>query len=202
MVEIAIMAANVQGDIGGVGISRMHFQRQDATTPLQADCVSAMTAWGVLWNAAKSYVPAGVNWTWQSQVTLIEHDSAQLFSYVNVPSPPTQMTGLGAGNYAAGNGCRIDWLTSSLHGRRFMRAANFMVPLASAAFDATGKVASAFVNSLGAACSTFLTSMNTAGLELVAYGRPLKGAVTGGHVGLVSAYRIPTSPATLRSRRT
>lgn len=201
MVNIAVMSANVQGDIGGTGISRLHFQKVDASAITVADCSSAMAAWAALYTSIKTYIPASVTWSWQPQVNVIEHSSALVQAILTVPSPPANMVGTGSGNYAAGTGARVDWLTQSVHGRRFMRSSNYMVPLASLAYTATGALVAGFTTALQSGANTFLGAMSTAGLEVVAYGRPAKGTTTGGHVGLVVAAKTPSTPAGLRSRR-
>ena len=196
------MAANVAGDIGAQGISRMHWQRKTADTITVPDCNAAAAAWKTLWQSAQGSIPSAVTWSWQPQVTVIEHASAELVALLQVGVVPTNLVGTASGNYAAGNGLRVDWLTQSIHNRRFMRASNFMVPLASQGYDTAGRVAASLVTSMSGAAVAFLAALDTAGLELVAYGRPPKGQTTGGHVGLVSAVRVPNTPATLRSRRT
>jgi hypothetical protein len=83
-----------------------------------------------------------------------------------------------------------------------MRGATFMVPLGGTGFDATGRVSSGFVTNAANAAQTFLASLSTAGMNLVAYHRPAKGATVGGTFGPVTSVLIPSTPATLRSRRT
>jgi hypothetical protein len=195
------MAANVQGDIGAQGVSRMHFVRQDATVPTITDCNAAAAAWKALWSSQGANMPTGITWVWQGQVTIIDIDSAELQSIVQMGVIPTQLAGASATAYPAGNGIRIDWLTATVHNRRFMRAANFLVPLCGNAYAAQGNISSTAQSAVLTACGTFLAAMNTAALSLVAYGRPAAGQTTGGHVGVVTGYRVPTAPASLRSRR-
>jgi hypothetical protein len=201
MVQIGIVAANVSGDIGGVGISRIHFQSQNATTLTPADAQAAANAMRAMWFGVGNLFAADVTWTWQSTVTVIEHASAELQAILALGTVPSNVSGSAAGSYPAGNGARVDWLTQSLHGRRFMRAANFLVPLGNVAYNSSGAVAGASVTQIQGAGATMLTQLGTAGLELVAYSRPPKGTTVGGHVGLVVGVRVPTQPATLRSRR-
>lgn len=201
MVQIAVMAANVNGDIGAQGISRLHWQRVDANPITVADCNAAAAAWRKCWAVCGTSIPTGVVWTWQSTVTVIEHATATIQGILSLGVTPAAVAGAASGNYPAGNGARINWLTPSLSGRRLMRAANYMVPLSVPAYSTNGQLSAAFVGLLGPACATLLADMATAQLELVAYSRPKKGQTSGGHVGLVTGYRIPLQPASLRSRR-
>jgi hypothetical protein len=195
------MSANVGGDIGGSGISRMHFGRTDGTAPSVTDCNAAAAAWQAMWGHFNPYIPLDIAWTWQPVVTLIESTSAQLQGYLNLSALPSPVTGVGSGNYAAGNGLRIDWRTVTINGRRQMRAANYMVPLAAAGFATNGGIASALLTSAQTWGLAFLSALGTAGMELVAYHRPAKGATVGGMFGPVVALNVPNVPSTLRSRR-
>jgi hypothetical protein len=195
------MSANVNGDAGGQGISRMHFQRQDATSITVADCNAAMAAWAALWAALKTNVPAGITWTWQPNVLVIEHATAQVQALLTATTPPAPMVGTSASNYVTGTGLRFDWLTQSIHNRRFLRGSNYMIPLGQGAFSTNGNVSSGVVTSATSAANTFLNALNTAQLELIAYHRPPKGTQAGGAAGLVSAVRVPSQPSGLRSRR-
>jgi hypothetical protein len=201
MVQIAIQGVTVAGDIGATGISRFHWQRQDAATITAADCQAAAAAIRNFYSASASYIPAGVVWSFQSYATVIEHASALIQNVVPLTSTPSNVTGTAAGTYPAGNGARINWKTSSIHGRRFMRAANYMVPLSTGAYAANGALSSGYISALTIAGNALLTALSSAALELVAYGRPPKGTDVGGHVGLVTAVQVPSQPATLRSRR-
>jgi hypothetical protein len=201
MPEIAVLAANVSGDIGGTGISRIHVVKGTGDPPSATDCSTAAAAWRTMWFTLAGFIPTDTQWTWNSSATVIDSASAGLVGFVALSSVPLPVTGSNAGAYAAGNGARIDWRTATVNGRRQMRAANFLVPLGSTGFDATGRVSSGFATNASNAGQTFLASLSSAGMNLVSYHRPAKGATVGGTFGPVTSLLIPSTPATLRSRR-
>ena len=202
MPEIAVIAANIQGDTGGQGISRIHVKHKDGSAIDAAACNSAAAAMRAMWFATATDMPSTTSWIWQSQVNVLDEASGGLLRYMTVAPLPLAVTGQDASKYAAGTGVRIDWLTSTISGRRMMRAANFFVPLTSAAFTTQGQVSTAIQTAVLSAAATFLTALDTANLGLVAYGRPKKGTQSGGHAGFVTSYRVPVTAASLRSRRT
>lgn len=202
MPVMAVIAANVLGDIGGTGISRFHVKRTDGTAPIIADCNAAAAAIRAWLLAAGAFIPTGIQWQFPVQVPLLDEVSAELQGYLNLGVIPNAVIGSGAGAYPAGNGCRVDWLTATIRNRRLMRAANFLVPFASQGFAPTGQIATAAQTAVQTASGVLLGALSTAGLSLVAYHRPAKGTIVGGVAAPVTAYRVPATPATLRSRRT
>jgi hypothetical protein len=201
MVELAQHSVQLSGDIGGLGVSKFHWQRIDATTPLVADCNAAGAALHGLYNSLTGLFPSAITWTFPADVPLFDVSSALVQGILTMSSVPAAVSGAGGLDYAAGTGARINWKTTSIHGRRFLRGATFMVPLVASAYNGTGAVAAASITTIQGAAATFLAAMATANLELIAWHRPLKGATTGGAAGLVAAAAVPSTPAGLRSRR-
>jgi hypothetical protein len=154
------------------------------------------------WFSVATDTPSNVVWQWQTQVSVLDEDTAKLQRYMTVTSPPLNVTGQDASKYIAGTGLRIDWLTSTVSGRRMMRAANYLIPLTSAAFTSQGAVSAAIATAVTTAAGVCLNDLDTANLALVAYHRPPKGTFSGGHSGVVTSYRVPIQGSTLRSRRT
>lgn len=196
-----VIAVNVSGDIGATGISRFHVKRLDGTAPIAADCNSAGAALHAMYVSASAYMPTQTQWSFQSQCGIFDEATAELQGYVNMTSVPAIVPGASSGSYPAGNGLRIDWLTATVRNRRLMRAATYMVPLASVAYTATGQVNGTVAAAFGGYAQTMLNALATASLELVAYHRPAKGTFVGGTSGPVTAFRVPVQPASLRSRR-
>jgi hypothetical protein len=201
MVELAQHTVQLSGDIGGVGVSKFHWQRKDATTPLQADCDSAGAALRALYNACIGVFPSAMSYQVLTEVPLFDVASALVSGILVMSSTPAVVTGGGGLDYAAGTGARINWKTTSIHNRRYLRGATFMVPLVAGAYTGQGAVAGATITTIQSAAATFLTALDTANLELIAWHRPAKGATTGGAAGLVFTGQVPSTPAGLRSRR-
>jgi hypothetical protein len=201
MAQIAIVSAQLNGDIGGIGVSKFHVASQNAAALTPADVTAVGAAVRSLLFTAATWIPADIVWSFPTQVPVIESTSAIIQAELLMTTAPLNVTGTAAGTYAGGNGARVNWKTTTLGKRRFMRAATYLVPLAGAAFTASGGISATFLTNMSGACATFLTALNSAGLELVSYHRPAKGASSGGTYGAVTVAQIPSQPATLRSRR-
>jgi hypothetical protein len=201
MVELAVQELQVSGDIGGLGLTRFHWQRVDATTPLVPDANSAAAAIHGLISIFSSAMPSDITWSFNPLVKLLDVSTGQVMGILNLTTVPAPVTGGSASDYGAGLGARINWSTTSVHGRRFLRSATYMVPLAGNAYSTNGSIASSVVTAGNGACATYLAALNTAALEGIAWHRPPKGTFTGGAAGLISSGQVSTTPAGLRSRR-
>lgn len=107
------------------------------------------------------------------------------------------VVGSGVGGFAIGVGARVQWTTTGITNGRRVRGTTFLVPLMSGSFDVDGRIRAATITSLNTPLQAFLTGM--AG-HLTVWSRPVPGRAGTHHD--VTAASIPTSPATLRSRRT
>jgi hypothetical protein len=202
MPEMGVISANVQGDIGATGISRYHITKTDGSNLAVGDCNSAITSLHGLYTAASSYLASGTSWSIQLFVQLIDVATAEIRGGITSTDSPSAINGAGGSDYPAGNGARIDWLTSVIRNRRIMRGATFMVPLGGSAYSTGGVVSSGCVSALTGAAGAFVNALNAAGMDLMVYHRPPKGTFTGGQAAAVDSWRVPNVPATLRSRRT
>jgi hypothetical protein len=120
---------------------------------------------------------------------------------LTVTSLPATVTGSASGSYGGGTGCRINWKTSTLNGRRLLRGATYFVPMGNNAYTGQGGISPVIAGNLTAAATTYLTAMTTALLYPVVWHRPPKKTFTGGVYGIVTAGVCSTTPAGLRSRR-
>lgn len=202
MPQVGEIAWHVQGDIGGIGVSRFRFTRQDAGNITGSDCNAAAAATRGVLAAATAYTPTAVSWTCQAQVNIYDSATGLVTGPLVISSIPTTVSGSASGNYGAGTGGRLNWKTSTLSGRRLLRGATFIVPFAAAGFAANGSVAAAAITAVNSAAATYLTAMTTAVLYPVVWHRPLKGTTAGGVTGIVYAGTLSATPAGLRSRRT
>jgi 3-oxoacyl-(acyl-carrier-protein) synthase len=201
MPEVAVCAVTLSGDAGGAGISRFHVKHKDGSAIDSAACNAAMAALRAFYNTPTTFLPSVMSWSFVTPVMVIDEASAELARYMSVGTPPTLVSGSGSGSYAAGNGLRVNWKTSTVRNRRLMRATTYMVPLANNAYTGQGQVSSGPMSSVLGACATLLAALDTANLALVAYHRPDKGMTSGGASAPISAYTIPATIAGLRSRR-
>lgn len=201
MVQFATSGMMLSGDIGGAGMSRFHWQRQDATPILPADCNSAAAAIHNLFSSCGALFPSAVTWTYDPTVSVREVDTGALDAELLTGTVPSPVTGGSSGDYAAGVGARIQWKSSSVRNRRFMRSWTAFVPLGNSAFGTNGAISSTAIGIIDSAAATLLAALNTAQLEMIVWHRPPKHTFVGGAAGLVTAFFVGTQPMGLRSRR-
>jgi hypothetical protein len=202
MPQVGEIAFHVQGDIGGVGISRFRFTRQDAGSIMGTDVNAAAAAARALLAAGATYYPTPISWTCQAQVDIYDVASGLVQGPLIVTALPATVNGTGGSSFSAGTGGRINWKTSTLSGRRLLKGATFLVPLSATAFTSNGAVANGTVTAINTAVATYINAMTTATLYPVIWHRPKKGATVGGLTGIVTAGALSATPSGLRSRRT
>lgn len=202
MPQVAEVAWQVAGDIGGLGVSRFRFIRQNAGSIMGADVTAAVTAQNAFFGSMTQDIPVKVSWTVESQVDIYDSESGIVQGPLVVTSPPTARIGTGAGNYPAGVGARVNWKTSTLVGRRLLKGALYLVPLYQGVYTSSGAIDPAIAASLQAAANTYINAMTTALLYPVVWHRPAKGTGAGGMTGIITAGVVSQVPASLRSRRT
>jgi len=199
--QIGEIAWHLTGDIGGVGISRFRFVRQDAANIAGVDANAVAAASAALLTAVKAYIPANVIWSCSTQVNIYDVASGLVQGPIALSSPPANVASTSSGSYSGGAGARLNWKTSTLVGRRLIKGATFLVPVGVTGFAATGAVAPSLVTALNAAAATYLNAVTSATLYPVIWHRPKKGATVGGVTGIVFTGITSTTPAGLRSRR-
>ena len=199
--QIAEILYHVQGDIGGIGVSRLRFVRQDAGTIMGADVNAAAAAARGLFNSIVGSLPSGVSWTCDPQCNVYDFATGLVQGPLVVSSLPAVITGGVSGNFTAGIGARINWKTSTLVGRRLLKGATYMIPLAFPAYSSSGAVGPGLITAANAGAAGYLTAMTTALLYPVVWHRPAKGTFTGGMTGIIHGGVTSAVPAGLRSRR-
>jgi hypothetical protein len=107
------------------------------------------------------------------------------------------IAGSGAGStYAAGVGMGVDWLTTTLHGRRRIRGRTYIVPLSPGNFDTDGTI----YNPTAASVLTDATFMlSSAPGAFVIWHRPVGGS--GGVSAPITSAVVPDKVSWLKSRR-
>lgn len=192
---------HVTGDIGGAGLSRYHISRADGTLPTAVDATAAGNAIHSFYAAFASFSPSGVSNAVDGAVQILDPDSAVVVGTVSMSPVPSAVNGLQTGAYGAGLGVRVNWHTTTILNRRRMRGASLVVPLFGNAFSTTGALQGSTTSTVLSAASTLLSSLATAGLQLVVWHRPARGASSGGVEAPVTSVQVGPTPAGLRSRR-
>lgn len=198
--QVGEVKVHIQGDIGGAGISRWRFTRNDATFLTVADATAAGAAVRAFYNSSNSF-PTGVSAAVDPAVEFFDIVSALVQGTLTMSATPAPVVGSTGGNYGAGLGVRVNWKTNQTLGRRLMRGATFMIPYASAAFSSGGAVNSTVISNMIAAGNAYITAMLAANLTPVVWHRPAKGTTVGGLAGTINALAVSSTPSGLRSRR-
>lgn len=198
---VNVAMVHQSGDIGGAGMARYHAETASGLAMATADVQAWHTALHTLYNALQSHYPSDITFVIDPEVQVLEVDNAGLIGIVVNPTPVSNVSGIGAGNYAAGTGTRVNWHTNTIKNRRFIRGATFFNPLVSTSFTTGGAIDSGWESTLGTALAAYLNAINAAGLVPVIYSRPTKAAPMTGATGAVTAGTINNAPSSLRSRR-
>jgi hypothetical protein len=188
------------GDIGAQGVSRFRFMRSDAASIGIPDANAACVAVRAMFNTLSMY-PSTLTVAVQPLVETFDVGSALVDGSVVASSSLTPITGTQSSAYAAGIGARLNWHTATIQGRRLLRGATYVVPLASGAFSSTGALSGAIVSQLTGAATTYLAALTTAQLQAVVWHRPAKGMTAGGAAGPIVNGVCSATPSGLRSRR-
>lgn len=201
MSPIGQVSFHVQGDIGGVGVSRFTFVTQSSGAIVATDANAVAAAARALFNTMATNIPSGVSWTADPTCHVYDHITGLVQQPVVMTVIPAAVNGSGGNNWAAGVGARINWKTATLSGRRLIKGATFLAPLASTSFGSSGSVTAGTVTALNTAVATYLAALTTANLNPAVWHRPKKGTQAGGLAGIVFGGVASSTPASLRSRR-
>lgn len=201
MTLVAAVAWNVQGDIGGQGISRFWFRVAATGGPTNADCNAVAAASRSLLASTQPYMPSAISWSCQAQVDVYDADSGLVQVSRVITSLPANVSGVQAGNYVAGTGARVAWKTALTKGRRLIQGALFIAPMSQQGFAANGALAPAAVSAINSAANGYIVALTPNGQFPVVWSRPPKGLHAGGVAADVNTAVCGTVPASLRSRR-
>lgn len=106
------------------------------------------------------------------------------------------VTASGTGNYAAGGGAWVRWLTTTIVGRRRLQGRTFICPLTTGQYDSAGSLATTCINTIVGAANVLVATQ-----KLVIWSRPEGDPPTGGSSALISAALVKDQVTSLRSRR-
>ena len=201
MATVGEIDMHVQGDVGGIGVSRFRFVRSDDGPITPADAAAAGAAVHGLYSTSLNMFPSIVSLIIQAVVNTYDSGSGLIQGTVNMGTVPGAMVGTNSNSYGAGLGARLNWKTSTISGRRMLKGCSYWIPLCAAAFGTTGAVQPGQVTTMDTAAAGYLSAMATANLQAVIWHRPKKGATVGGLIGPITAHQASSTPAGLRSRR-
>lgn len=201
MAPVGEIAWHVSGDIGGLGISRFRFVTQTSGTIVQTDANAVAAAVRLFLNPLASNIPSTVTWTCDPVCKVYDHITGLVLPPVPITTVPAPVVGSSSAAHGAGLGLRVNWKTDTVSGRRLIKGATFVVPLASGAYQSDGSIFGTVITTANNAAAAYLAAVTTANCNPVIWHRPPKGATSGGLTGVTFAGQGSTTPAGLRSRR-
>lgn len=191
------------GFTGAPGYSNFHFATDpgffDGGLFGDAEQVAAQAAADrvrAAFQAARSFIPQGVNVNIESEAEVLDSDTGEIVGFGEVEADT--VTGLGgAGGWSAASGAVVNWRTNDYRFGRRIRGRTFLVPLAGGAYQADGTLS----GDGRTAVQEFGTTMVAGGAapEFGVWSRPRDGA--GGVFATVTSSNVPDMAAVLRSRR-
>lgn len=183
------------------GIAGDFFTPENVSEP-----VAKIDAW---LNDLNTRVPGSVTLKLNSTVETIRVADGALTDFDSI-TPFARAAGTGTGAYSAASGAVVSWYTDGIRNNRRVRGRSFLVPIAGSALATDGRLAGATTTGLQTAANNLITP-TASGARLYIYARPTAikdaaGKPTGeynadGVAFPVSAARVPSAVAVLRSRR-
>lgn len=201
MVSVVQTEVTVQGDIGGVGISRFTWNKVDATAPTDSDCDLAASAAAALFTAAAGVIPPNISWSVNPVFKQHNAVTGALETELTAFTLPADVVGTGTADYAAGVGMRIFWHTATVVNRRLVRGALFLVPVSKDAYAADGSLTAGSTEGTAGAANDYIATMEAGGLQPLIWSRPTTKTSADGFATSVTAATVSRTPAGLRSRR-
>lgn len=171
----------------GPGLSTFYFDPADVGA---ADAVfDFFTATGTL------LYPTGLSITVPSSGDIINDVNGELTGTWSDPGTGGVFTGTNTGDFFAGVGMRVRWLTNGIFRGRRTVGSTFLAPIAAAISDTSGTIDNATVTSVQAAAAGLVTS----GVDFRIWSRP--GPTFSGQSSLIVEAQTPDKTSWLRSRR-
>jgi len=170
----------------GPGLSVFHFSTGASNGP---DAVYDF------FNAAPLLYPSTVTITVPSGGDIVDVETGALTGVWDDPGQGGTVNGTNSGDFFAGVGMRVKWLTSGIVGGRRVVGSTFLVPIAAAISDTSGTIDNSTVTSTLSAANAMLAAEP----ELSVWSRPTPSRP--GALSQVIATAVPDKTSWLRSRR-
>lgn len=166
-------------------------------SPEATDAVASIKTF---FDSLKVQGPPGLSWAIPFAGDSIQDTNGALASTWTSPDGGT-VTATGAGNYAAGTGAFVRWLTAGVVNRRRVRGHTFFCPIVANSYESNGSLSSSAVTAFSAAAAVL-----GAASKLVIWARPFDDPTGAsphrdGSSHAVIAGQCPDQVTSLRSRR-
>jgi len=204
---VHIVRTQWTGTTGGPGLTQLAIDTTASSFgPLSAgQAQSAVDAVRAFWAALPTFLPDEVMLTVSPVVDYYLTHNAELAGSVSAATPPANVNGSSAAVFSMATGPKVNLNTSTIRNGRRVRGSIFIVPGASTTYSTNGVVVASARTAINTAGATLRSSLQTAGLKLVVWSRPLnadqpKGPREGA-ISDVTAVETNEKLAILRGRR-
>lgn len=204
---VHIVRTNWSGTSGGPGLTQLAIDTTDpsfgALSGAQAQ--AACDAVRSFWNAIAAHLPNEITLTVSPVVDYYLNHNGQLTGSATATTSPSNVVGTNAGNYSMATGPKINLNTGVIRNGRRVRGAIYVVPGANSTYGAAGMMDSTARTTFNTAGNNLRTALNSAGLKLQVWSRPIpEGKPNGPRDGVasdVSGVETNEKLAILRGRR-
>jgi hypothetical protein len=177
---------------GGGGASLFYLDSVAASS--QADRNNAVAAIRAFFDSMRTRAPSGVSWAFPGELATCNDSTGTVVGYSSVTAP-SGVSAAGSGSYAAGVGCRIDWLTDGVLAGRRVKGRTFFVPMTASNFDSAGTIDGAALSSMQGYVNTLVSALQALPCVPLVFSRRAPG------VYAITSGVIVDKDAILRSRR-
>jgi len=170
----SLIRTNWSGTTGGPGLTQIAVdQKTPSFGPLTAaEGQAAVNAMRAFWVACNSYLPDEVTLSVMPTVDTYLVNNGTLAWSMTAATTPASVVGTATAAYAMGAGLKINLNTGVIQNGRRVRGSIFLVP-SSGGFSAQGLALASARTAINAAGTTMLSSLDTAGLKMVVWSRPI-----------------------------
>lgn len=148
--------------------------------------------------AMNGSLPDTLTLTWQGSGDTID-DATGTINGTWSHTAPDPVNGGNTGDWAAGVGMRVNWLTNGIVRGRRVRGTTFVLPLATSYYNTAGGIDAATVSAVFGLAEDLI---ETTDANLVIWSRPSTSGGSDGDSHAVVAPFVPSTVTWLRSRRT
>jgi len=188
----------LSGFAGAPGLMQFYWNGATAGTFTTADATAATAAVRTFLINASLALSNLVTMTFDPTVEVLEATTGALISVVPA-SPVAPIGGLATGVVLVAEGPLVQWVTTTVVGRRLLRGRTFLTPSTAGAINATGLVQPTVQAGVISAGNAYIA---TTPQKPVIWHRPVPfGTGTNGIAGEIVGCGCPAKVAVLRSRR-
>lgn len=202
MGTVARARIQLNGDVGGLGVSTWYMHNNAFTGPTTGNVTTWLSHIQTFWSAVHSLLSNKVTLTFTQPVEFLDIATEALTGVNTSFTDPGSVAGTSSAAYIAGVGARVNWRTSNIRHRRLVRGATHVTPITDTSYDTNGLLTSGVVTTVGTAAAAYVSAMAGDSLVPCVYSRPRPVSAGNGTVSDINSADTSVQPSWLRSRRT